>query len=70
MRMLWWGEIPIAKNQYVEITKSKKVPHISKHFLRKEDYKLLKAKLVSEQKQVLAKISTWHELLFLLFNKL
>lgn len=67
--LIWTGEIPVRKRHLEQIKKSKKVPHISKHFGNRDSYLALKGKTVQEQKEILANISTWHELLYNLFKK-
>lgn len=69
IRLIWTGEIPLKKLHYEEIKRAKKIAHISKHFLREDDYKNLKTVPISKQKEILCKISNWHELLYNLFKK-
>ena len=70
VRLVWSGAIPLKdKCHHANIKRSGKIGHIAQHFLNDESYKSLKTKSLQEQKEVLVKISTWHELLYSLFNK-
>jgi hypothetical protein len=69
LRLVLTREIPIKKTVHYEaIKRSHKMPHLVEHFLREETYAALKANTTDKKKLVLRKISTYHELLFALFN--
>jgi hypothetical protein len=68
LRAIFVGEIPIRKTLMGRVIQSKKLPFLQKHFEDEEGYKRLQSNSIKEQKEVLIKINTFHQLLFNLFN--
>jgi hypothetical protein len=61
-------DIPIKRDHFDRIKKSKILNFLHRHFAEKDSFKKLLGSAVTQQREILRKINVYHQLLFNMFN--
>jgi hypothetical protein len=67
LRLILKKEIPIKPEHFDKMKRSQRLPHLLEHFLDDHNFRILKATTLEKKKSVLRHITTYKELLTVLF---